>query len=435
VKKSGGIFMIRDQRPNFKVESTEAKITPCAGLVLVERMAQALDVPELLDFRLGYLKRRNRGYRVCDKVMDLVRLSVAGGSALSDIRSLRDDEVVKGFLGREKLMSCSTAVEFLSQLGASEVEDLSDVCGKAATDTLRLNKNKVATLDVDATFIEAHKREAKYSFHKEPGYYPMLGFVAETKQLLLAEFKDGNASPSSGALGFLKQLVSRLPDTIVKKRLRSDSAWFNIDVMDHCADNNIEFAITADKNQHMYQVIEAIAKDQWEVFQDDPEEQIAESVYSFNRGKYAYRIIILRRPMSQLDMFKGIWEYRVVITNMEWGKRRLIMWHRERANSENFIKELKSGFALEHLPSGRFYSNAAYLQIVGLAYNLICALKTLSLPASFHSYTIKTLRFHLIHIAGLWIRHARRWVLKLSAPEHLIALFKSTLAQPVPLRT
>ena len=427
--------MIRDQRPNFKVESTEAKITPRAGLVLVERMAQALGLPDSLDFRLGYLKRRKRGYRICDKVMDLVRLSVAGGSAVSDIRSLRNDEVVKGFLGRETLMSCSTAVEFLSQLGECEVEHLSAVCAKAVTDTLMLNENQVATLDVDATFIQAHKREAKYSFHKEPGYYPMLGFVAETRQLLLAEFKDGNASPSSGALKFLKQLVSRLPETITKKRLRSDSAWFNVDVMDHCADNDIEFAITADKNQHMYQVIEAIAKDRWEVFDDDPDEHIAESIYSFNRGKFAYRIIVLRRPMRQLEMFKGIFEYRVVITNMDWDKRRLIMWHRERANSENFIKELKSGFSLEHLPSGRFYSNAAYLQIVGLAYNLVGALKILSLPPSFRSYTIKTLRFHLIHIAGLWVRHARRWVLKISAPEHLIALFQNVLIQPLPNQT
>ena len=427
--------MIRDQRPNFKVEGTQAKITPRAGLVLVERMAQALGVPESLDFRLGYLKRRKRGYRICDKVLDLVRLSVAGGSAVSDIRSLRNDEVVKGFLGRETLMSCSTAVEFLSQLGASEVEHLSDVCGKAVTDTLQLNKNQLATLDVDATFIEAHKREAKYSFHKEPGYYPMLGFVAETQQLLLAEFRDGNASPGSGALPFLKQLVARLPETITKKRLRSDSAWFNVDVMDYCAEHDIEFAITAQKNQHMYQVIEAIDHQQWEVFGDDRDEQIAQSVYSFNRGKYAYRIVVLRRPLRQLEMFSGIWEYRVVITNMGWDKRRLIMWHRERANSENFIKELKYGFSLEHLPSGRFYSNAAYLQIVGLAYNLVGALKILSLPESFRPYTIKTLRFHLVHIAGLWVRHARRWVLRLSAPAKLIALFKSVLMHPLPRRT
>ena len=425
--------MIRDDRPKFKIESTGAKITPRAGLVLVERLAQALGVPHLLDWGLGHLKQRKRGYRVSQKVLDLVRLYVAGGEALSDLAKLRNDEVMKEFLGQKALLGCSTAVEFLSQLDAGDVEHLSHVAGKVIADTLRLNYNKVATLDVDATFIEAHKCEAKMSFHGEPGYYPMLGFVAETQGLLLAEFRDGNCSPASGALSFLKRLVERLSETVEKVRLRSDSAWFNVDVLDFCMENSIEFAITADKNIHMLQTIEAIGAGGWEQFADDPNEQIAESVYSFNRGKYAYRIIILRRPMRQLEMFSGIFEYRVVITNMDWDKRRLIMWHRERAQSENWIKELKSGFSLKHPPSGKFYSNAACLQIIALAYNLICALKILSLPVSFRPFTIKTLRFRLIHIAGLWVRHARRWILKLSAPAQLIALFKSILRRPLKL--
>jgi len=313
--------------------------------------------------------------------------------------------------------------------------DVTKISGKAVADTLKLNHNRVATLDVDATFIQAHKREAKYSYHKKPGYYPMLGFVAETQQLLLAECRDGNASPASGALDFLKQLADRLPETIEKKRLQSDSAWFNSKVMDYCQDGGIEFAITAEKNINMLKTIEAIPEQKWEVFGDEPDEKIAESIYSFNKNKHAYRIVVLRRPMRQLEMFCGIFEYRVIITNMNWDKRRLIMWHRERANSEDFIKELKGGFSLAHLPSGRFYSNAAYLQIVGLAYNLIGALKILSLPLSFRPYTIKSLRFHLVHIAGLWVRHARRWILKLSAPEHLVSLFQSVLAQPLPCRT
>ncbi len=62
---------------------------------------------------------------------------------------------------------------------------------------------------------------------------------------------------------------------------------------------------------------------------------------------------------------------------------------------------------LERLSSGEFRSNAAFLQIVALAYNLTCALKTLSLPEEYCSLTIKTLRFRLIHMAAMWVRHAR----------------------------
>lgn len=419
--------MIQNERPKFKLESTQAKITSHAGLVLVEKMAERLGVTRSLDQCLGYLKQRQRGHLVSQKVMDLVRLSVAGGTAVSDLKQLRFDRALAESLGRKSLMASSTAAEFLTKLGPYEIEKLSDISGKSTTDTLQRNRNKVATLDVDATFIEAHKQKAKFSFHKEPGYYPMLGFVAETQQVLLAEFRDGNASPSSGALRFLEQLVGRLPETIEKIRLRSDSAWFNVEVMDYCEDGGIEFAITADKNINMLHTIEAIAEEKWEVFGDDPDEKIAESIYAFNRGKYAYRIIVLKRPMRQLEMFSGIFEYRVIISNMTWNKRRLIMWHRERANSENFIKELKSGFALEHLPSGEFLANSAWAQIISLAYNLVLALKILELPPEYRPLTIKSLRFRLIHIAGVWITHARQYILKLSAPAEIIALFRNVL--------
>jgi len=426
----------------FKVESTSAKITPVAGVVLVDRVAQALGVGASLEERLGHLKRRRRGYRVSDKVMDLVRLVVSGGRALSDLRVLRGDEVLEGALGREALglpsaMAGSTAVEFLGQLGAHEVQQLSRIAGRAAADTLHLSRREMATLDVDATFIEAHKREAHMSYHGEPGYYPMLGFVAETEGCLLAEFREGNASPSARALPFLKQLVARLPATVKRIRLRSDSAWFNHAVLDWAGglglagERGIEFAATAEKNRHMLDVIEAIRPEAWQVFEHDPTEQIAESVYSFEHGARAYRILVLRRPMRQLEMFRGLYEYRVVITNMAWEARRLVRWHRERATSENWIKELKAGFGLERLPSGRFLSNAAYLEIVALAYNLVGALKVLSLPVGWRSWTIKTLRFRLLHIAAIWVRHARQCVLKLRAPAALIALFRRVLAQPL----
>ena len=177
-------------------------------------------------------------------------------------------------------------------------------------------------------------------------------------------------------------------------------------------------------------MIEAIPVEQWEAFDTGRADgdEIAETVYSFEHGAHAWRIIVVRAPMRQLEMFEGLYEYRVVITNMGWDKRRLVRWHRERATSENWIKELKAGFGLEQLPSGRFESNGAYFQIVLLAYNLICALKRLALPAAFSLSTIKTLRFHFIHIAAVVVRHARRLIVKLAHGCQHLTVFRRILA-------
>ena len=70
---------------------------------------------------------------------------------------------------------------------------------------------------------------------------------------------------------------------------------------------------------------------------------------------------MLHHPWHQLEMFKGLWQYHAVITHMGWGAERLVVWHRERTTSENWIKELKNSFGLERLPSGRFERNALYM--------------------------------------------------------------------------
>jgi len=417
----------------FKLQKTNAKISSNAGLVLIDKMAQALGVSTSIDEKLGHLKLRNRGYTISEKVMDLVRLYVSGGDVISDIRQLRLDGVVKGYLGRDSIMACSTAVEFMAQLGYAEVNALSQVAGRVARDTLHLNNNRTATLDVDATFIEAWKRDAMMSYHGTRGYYPMLGFVAETKGLVLSEFRDGNISPAADAPGFLRRLISRLPKTVEKIRLRSDAAWFNHEVMDYCAKKGIEFAITASKNTHTLQLIERIPDEQWEVFGDIPDEKIADTVYSFEHGERAYRLIVVRKPVSQFTMFGGNYVYRVIITNMDWEKRRLVMWHRERATSENWIKEMKGGFSLERLPSGKFLSNAAFLQIISLAYNLVEALKVLGLPHEYRMFTVKSLRYRLFNIPAIWVRHARQWVLKLSVDKKLFDLISTLLIQPLKL--
>lgn len=423
-------MMVSETTLGFKLSTTRARITPRAGLALVWRMAQRLGVRAKIARALGHLKRRQRGFSVVEHALDWVATFVCGGQSASDLRVLRADGAALELAGRAASIAPRTGREFLSRFDRRSVGRLSQVVGETAAQVGAEARVRTATLDVDATFIESHKRGAKRSYHGEPGYYPMLGFWAETQACLLGQWRDGNVSPSSGAPLFLAQLVRRLPSGIERVRVRSDSAWFNHTVMDWCAGHGIEFAITGQKNTHMIDVIEAIAVEQWEPFETGRAgaDQIAETVYSFEHGAHAWRIIVVRAPMRQLEMFEGLYEYRVVITNMGWDKRRLVRWHRERATSENWIKELKAGFGLEQLPSGRFESNAAYFQLVLLAYNLICALKRLALPAAFALSTIKTLRFHFIHIAAVVVRHARQLVVKLAQGCQHLAVFRRILA-------
>jgi len=64
-------------------------------------------------------------------------------------------------------------------------------------------------------------------------------------------------------------------------------------------------------------------------------------------------------------------------------------------------------------PSGLFGANAAWWQIMILAFNLSQAMKLLVWGESWLNRRMKAIRFHLITIPGRVIRHARRLKMKL----------------------
>ena len=81
------------------------------------------------------------------------------------------------------------------------------------------------------------------------------------------------------------------------------------------------------------------------------------------------------------------------------------------AEIENAIRDLKYGVGLNHLPSGRFAANAAWLAIQVMAHNLARWAARIGLGEQL--VTTKTLRRRFFSIAGRLTRSARRLTLHL----------------------
>ena len=88
--------------------------------------------------------------------------------------------------------------------------------------------------------------------------------------------------------------------------------------------------------------------------------------------------------------------------------------HRRHAEIENAIRDLKYGVGLNHLPSGRFPANAAWLAVQVMAHNL--ARWTARIGLGELVVTTKTLRRRFFSLAGRITRKARRLTLHL--PQH-----------------
>ena len=85
--------------------------------------------------------------------------------------------------------------------------------------------------------------------------------------------------------------------------------------------------------------------------------------------------------------------------------------HRRHAEIENAIRDLKYGVGLNHLPSGRFAANAAWLAVQVLAHNLARWAARIGLGEQL--VTTKTLRRRFFSLAGRLTRSARRLTLHL----------------------
>ena len=124
--------------------------------------------------------------------------------------------------------------------------------------------------------------------------------------------------------------------------------------------------------------------------------------------------LIVRRvqptPGSQLALIAD-YSYHACITDREGETLELVADHRRHAEIENAIRDLKYGVGLNHLPSGRFAANAAWLAVQVMAHNL--ARWTGRIGLGEQILTTKTLRRRFFSLAGRITRRARRLTLHL----------------------
>ena len=124
--------------------------------------------------------------------------------------------------------------------------------------------------------------------------------------------------------------------------------------------------------------------------------------------------LIVRRvkptPGSQLALF-ATYSYHAFITDREGDTLDLEADHRRHGEIENAIRDPKYGVGLNHLPSGRFPANGAWLAVQVIAHNL--ARWTTHIGLGEPVATTKTLRRRFFALAGRLTRKARRLTLHL----------------------
>lgn len=399
----------------FNIGFRPERLTSHAGVVLLHDFAQRLGVEEVLDEELS-VKTRARGYSEGQAIGGLVYNLILGGEHLSDLEVVRGDAGTQELRGVESVLAPTTAGEFLRKFEIGDVHDLHRVHWRLQQRVRPQQTATTCTIALDSSIYEqasTHKEGSTKAYNGEIGDHPLFAFWAEEGELLFSPLRRGSAHTARNVLWFLRAMLKRVPPGLPTK-VRADSGFYSKAVVEWCATHGFTFAITADQTAPLLETIGAVPERGWRPLPEYAVSEVAEVRYQPTGWGQSYRYVV-KRELAEKASGELYWKYPVVVTNDEQRRAAEVLgWHLQHADMENAIKEHKSGFGLEKLPTQKFHANWAYLLIGQLAFNLVAWFKRCVLPPSYQQTTIRTLRHHLLNLAGKIVHTARRCFLRLS---------------------
>ena len=394
----------RNHLDRIRIAFDDHRLVANAGLILPSTLALRLGLPQLVDrhLDLGHAKgRTNTG----DKMMTLVASALAGGDCIDDADALRAGGTARvlGFTAKAP----STLGAFLRSFRWGHVRQLDRVSRELLARAWAAGAGPgdgPLTIDLDSTICETYglaKEGARHhGYTGARGYHPLLAVAAGSGgDVLLARLREGRANTARGAAHFLRETVSRVRYGGARGQLTApaDSGFYTHALVAVCRRMDARFSITIRQRASLRDLIEAIPEEDWTPipYWMDGAADVAETTYTpFQTEADAAPVrLIVRRvkptPGSQLALF-ATYSYHGFITDRDGETLELEADHRRHAEIENAIRDLKYGVGLNHLPSGRFAANGAWLAVQAMAHNL--ARWTARIGLGEQIVTTKTLR-------------------------------------------
>ena len=361
-------------------------------------------------------------------VLGIVLGLYVGFPRLNQLRFIAGDPMLTGILKEPRLPPQSTLWRFLASLHlnvATQILSIQRAMRQRVWQAANI-KLQAVTLDTDTTVhtLYGNQMGARKSYNpKNKGkksYQPMLTFIAETREYVWGELRNGDRPTGKQIYDHLRNAIAALPDSVREISARADSGFYCAEAVDAYDERNCGFVIVARKTSRL---VEQLEQAEWKPSPKTDAGEQCEFVYQPDGWKKAYRFVALRyandeerEPADevQYQLFETRpYKYRVFVTNLKDPIPLVVWFYNQRAGAENLIKEANNDAGLAAHPSGRFDVNRNHFQLAMLAYNLNAWLMLLNrepqsdVNALKHT-TLATSRLRFLFIAAKIWRHAGR---------------------------
>ena len=418
----------------FIFSFTKSGLTRYAGLMLFHQFCKSIGLRNYLQMYVRWPDYHYRNFHPADIFLTHLFSIVAGIGRVENTQSLYHNGLIPPLLGFTDFPHRDTLREFLRRYDATHLKSL-----QSAHDTLRsklfhhLHLGYTAIVDTDTTPLTVFGRQqeaaAGYNpkYHGKHSYSPIIASEGTMGLSLGIILRPGNFHSSAGALDFLKQVLHKLPSSIAatRIRLRLDGGFYDKDIIHFLDEEGYGYVIAAKRTRPLRKQIVTARYHRFA-----PGWEVASFSYTPFHWDQSHRFIAIRRPVEaesetqqKLFTFKRYTYHNTLVTNLTLTPEAIYRSYRKRALQELLIRELKDSYYMSKIPSRMFYANAAYMEIILWAYDLVLAFQYLCLPPQHQHWNIHTLRRELWWLPAEWVKRDNRNMLLLPEKYHYEKLF------------
>ena len=424
-------------------------LTRFGGLSLFQAFCRAFAIRHFLQLSVRWPPYDHREYHPADLFLAHVFSIVAGLGRVENTQCLIHNGLIPPLLGLNDFPHRDTLRTFLRRFGSSSLRSLEAAHDKLRMELFRrLDPLYSAIVDADTTTLMTYGSQQGVARgyipkrrHAQPSYAPLVSSEGRRGLSLGIELRSGNVHPSVGASEFLDHILSKVPSSIAatRTRVRLDGAFYDRKIIEPLENQGRGHVVVARMSAPLRRRMTSARYHEfargWEA---------GEFTYTPFHWKREHRFVAVRRPVTlepeeiqqRLFTFKKYTYHRALVTNLDLTPAAVWRFYCDRGTQELLLRELKDAYAMSKIPTRSFGANAAYLEAILWAYDLVLAFQQLCLPPELQHWNISSLRRELWWLPAEWVKRGNRNLLVLPAKyprQDLFAKIQRAAARVRPL--
>ena len=410
---------------SIQIGFTDQRLSPLAGMLSVAGYLFKKKVPALLERMLPHQPTSPNALPPPQIALSFLAGVIAGADKLTRVAHLRSDPLLPEILQVKRVPSQSTLSRFFSAFSQAANQSCFGQFYRWTLEQLS-SRPEGYTLDLDTTGLiheDGHQEGVKAGYTKQgvkPCLHPILGVLAEAKVVVNFWLRAGNSATINNALGFMAELLSRLPRHIRLRLVRADSGFCATSFFEFLEERKLPYVVAARLLRPIKSLItKGLVWQETEIAGTT----VAEIQYQETGWVQPRRLILIRHEVQDKRRVGGKrlldcpgFLFQGLVTSLPSSVSPLDVWrqYNGRAGIEGVIKELRHGYGLHQFCCQDFWATEAALSMVGMAYNLVELFERFL--GWTQRYAVSSLRFHLFLCAGVISRAAGLTTIKLAQP-------------------